>query len=95
MEKTIRKRQGYDGLMVKVEASISFPGSYDVSVFRPGWVGTMSSKDGIGWMGAGFRGTKDEIGQIIQVILRGIEKERKAVEKVVTKYAEKKLDEVV
>ncbi|MBW2649232.1 MAG: hypothetical protein JRC53_05380 [Deltaproteobacteria bacterium] len=88
MEKVIRKRQGRDGLMVKVEASVSFPGEYDISVFRPGWVGTAFSPDGMGWCGAGFHGTEEEVKEIIKVILEGIEKERKRVKSICAKELE-------
>jgi len=88
MEKVIRKRQGRDGLMVKVEASVSFPGEYDISVFRPGWVGKAFSPDGVGWCGTSFHGTEEEVKEIIEVILKGLDKERKNVESICAKELE-------
>lgn len=95
MEKIIRKRQGWDGLMVKVEASLSWPGYYEIGVYYPGWIGIAFSPDGMGWEGAGFHGTEDETKAIIQVILKGIKKERETVEKIVVEYAKKKLAEAL
>lgn len=91
---TIIKPHGWDGLKVQVEASLTRPGEYEVGVYYRGWVGTAFSTDGMGWTGISFHADEKNMKKIARFILRGIERERPTLEKIVCKHLEKKLDEV-
>ena len=95
MERIIKKLHGWHhGLRVVVEASTLFPGSYDISVYRPGWAGTAFSKNGMGWEGVSFHGTETELEAIIQAVREGIGEEKSKMLKIIAELAAKRLEEV-
>lgn len=90
---TIIKPHGWDGLKVEINASLTWPGEYEVGIYYRGWVGTVFSPDGMGWEGVSFHADEENLKKIVRAILNGIKKEHPAMEKFVCSHLEKKLDE--